>query len=296
MKNLLSYTLIAFLLFAGQGFAQESYSVNGKQLTLKTESEGSITLLWNIIDGEYRYFIKKGNNITELTNTKTEGHYQDEYLQILQSNTSDENLSEDKVKLTKESLADYFDKYNKRKDPDYVVPENNVKLKTRLGAFAGITNAVYSPNPTNQILPTMGLEFEIVDLYKLKRHSLVVQFKQTFESSDYKYSASQFSLSYRFKFVKKEKLDVFINTKIAGYTFQSIPKFDENDNPIPDENGDPIIDSDDSFSALMSFGLGADYKLGDGYLTFLYSDIVSVVEGSNGEFPMDFTIGYKFNL
>ena len=296
MKNLLSYTLIAFLLFTGQGFAQNTYSVNGEEFSLKTEVEGSITLLWNIIDGEYRYFIKKDNTITELTNTKTDGHYQDEYLQILQSNTSDEDLSENKVKLTKESLADYFKDYNKLKDPNFVVEEKNIKLKTRLGAFAGITNAVYSPNPTNQILPTMGLEFEIVDLYKLKRHSIVFQFKQTFENSEYKYSASQFSLSYRFKFVKKEKLDVFINTKIAGYTFQSIPKFDKNDNPIPDDDGNPIIDSDDNFSALMSFGVGADYKLGNGYLTFIYGDIVSIVEGSNGEFPMDFTIGYKFNL
>lgn len=296
MKNLLSFTLIAFLFFASQSYAQKTYSVNGKQLTLKTEVEGSITLLWNIIDSEYRYFIKKGNNITELSNTKIEKDYQEEYKLVLQSNTSDEDLSEDKVKLTKESLADYFEDYNKRKDPNFVVEENDIKLKTRLGAFAGITNAVYSPNPTDQILPTMGLEFEIVDLYKLKRHSLVFQFKQTFESSDYKYSASQFSLSYRFKFVKKEKLDVFINTKVAGYTFQSTPKFDKNDNPIPDDDGNPIIDSDDSFSALMSFGVGADYKLGNGYLTFIYGDIVSVVEGSNGEFPLDFTIGYKFNL
>ena len=292
MKNLLSYTLIAFLLFAGQSFAQESYTVNGEELSLKTEVDGSITLLWNIIDEEYRYFIKKGNTITELTNTKTDGHYQDEYLQVLQSNTSDEDLSEDKVKLTKESLAGYFEEYNKRKDSNFVVEENNIKLKTRLGAFAGITNAIYSDNVTNQILPTMGLEFEIVDNNKLKRHSLVFQFKQTFESSEYKYSASQFSLSYRFKFIKKEKLDVFINTKIAAYTFESIPKLVSAD----DDGISTVITSEDNFSALMSFGVGADYKLGNGYLTFLYGDIVSIVEGNNGEFPVDFTIGYKFNL
>jgi len=293
MKNLLSYTLIAFLLFAGQSFAQNTYSVNGEELSLKTEVEGSITLLWNIIDGEYRYFIKKGNTITELTNTKKDGHYQDEYLQILQANTSDEELSENKVKLTKESLADYFEDYNKIKDPNFVVEEKNIKLKTRLGAFVGITNAVYSDNVTNQTLPTMGLEFEIVENNKLKRHSIVFQFKQTFESSEYKYSASQFSLSYRFKFVKREKLDVFLNTKIAAYTFESIPRLVEDEDT--GESG-LVISTEDNFSALMSFGVGADYKLGNGYLTFIYGDIVSIVEGSNGEFPIDFTIGYKFNL
>ena len=61
MKHLLSYTLIAFLLFAGQSFAQNTYSLNGEELSLKTEVEGSITLLWNVIDEKYRYFIKKGS-------------------------------------------------------------------------------------------------------------------------------------------------------------------------------------------------------------------------------------------
>jgi len=293
MKNLLSYTLIAFLLFAGQSYAQNTYSVNGKELSLKTEVEGSITLLWNIIDGEYRYFLKKENTITELANTKIDKNYQEEYKQVLQSNTSDEDISENKVKLTKESLADYFEDYNKRKDPNFVVTENNIKLKTRLGAFAGITNAIYSDNVTNQTLPTMGLEFEIVENHKLKRHSLVFQFKQTFESSEYKYSASQFSLSYRFKFVKREKLDVFINTKIAAYTFESIPRLVEDEDTGEDNL---VISTEDNFSALMSFGIGADYKLGNGYLTFIYGDIVSIVEENNGEFPIDFTIGYKFNL
>lgn len=294
MKTLLSYILIAFLLFASQSFAQESYSINGEQVTLKTEADGTITLLWNIIDGEYRYFIKKENSITELTNTKSGKHFQEEYKQVLQANTSDEDLSENKVKLTTESLSDYFEDYNKRKNPNFVVEENNINLKTRLGAFVGITNAVYSDNSTNQILPTLGLDFEIIDDNKLKRHSLVVQFKQTFESSEYKYSSSQFSLNYRFKFIKKEKLDVFINTKIAAYTLENIPSW------IVDEDTDESriqVESKDSFSALLSFGIGADYALGNGYLTFLYGDIVSAFDNYyNNEFPMDFTIGYKFNL
>ena len=292
MKHLLSYLLFAFLFIATNTYAQETYTVNGEQLELKTEVEGSITLLWNIIDGEYRYFIKKGTTITELTNTKTDGHYQEEYHQVLQFNTSDEELSENKVKLTTQSLSNYFEDYNKLKDPTFVVKENNINLKTRLGAFVGITNAVYSDNVTNQTLPTLGLEFEIVENNKLKRHSIVFQFKQTFENSEYKYSASQISLNYRFKFIKKEKIDVFINTKIAAYTFESVPRLVDNE----DTDEILVISSEDNFSALMSFGIGADYKLGNGYLTFIYGDIVSIVEGSNGEFPIDFTIGYKFNL
>ena len=117
-----------------------------------------------------------------------------------------------------------------------------------------------------------------------------MQFKQTFESSDYNYSSSQVSLNYRFKFVKKEKLDVFVNTKIAGYTYINSLDYDDG---VPTSNE---VSSSDSFSALFNFGVGADYKLGNGYLSFLYGDIVSFVEENNGEFPLDFTLGYKINL
>ncbi len=288
MKNLLSYLLLAILLFASNLIAQENYTVNDEQLSLKTEVEGTITLLWNTIDGEYRYFIQKENTITELKNTRVDKTYTEEYKQVLKENTSDASLSVKKLKLTNASLKPFFIEYNSLKDVNYTVEEKSIQLKLRLGAFVGITNTIYSKNPTNQILPALGIDFEIVDDYKLKRHSLVVQFKQTFESSEYKYSASEFSLNYRFKFVKKEKLDVFINTKIAAYKHEVIPSL----------NGDLelVQTTADSFSALLNFGIGADYALGNGYLTFLYGDIVSVVEGSYGEFPVDFSLGYKLNL
>lgn len=288
MKNLLSYSLFTFLLFASNLIAQENYTVDGEQLSLKTEVDGAITLLWNTIDAEYRYFIKKGNTITELKNTRVEKKYQEEYKQVLKENTSDKNLPVDKLKLTNASLKSFFIEYNALKDPNYSVEENSIQLKLLLGAFVGITNTVYSTNPTNQTLPTLGLDFEIVDHHKLKRHSLLIQFKQTFESSEYKYSSSEFSLNYRFKFIKKEKIDVFINAKIAAYNHEVIPSLNE--------DLELVQTTEDSFSALLNFGIGADYALGNGYLTFLYGDIVSVVEGTNGEFPLDFTLGYKFNL
>jgi len=288
MKNLLSYSLLVFLFFTSNLFAQETYTVNGEQLSLKTEVDGSISLLWNIIDGDYRYFLKKENNIIELTNTKVDGDYQEEYKQVLQAQTESEDVSEDKVKLTTINLSEYFNEYNKKADPNYIVEENNIKLKTRLGAFIGVTNSIYSLNPTNELLPTLGLDFEIVDNNLLKRHSLLFQFKQTFESSEYKYSVSEFSLNYRFKFIKKEKIDVFINTKFASYTHEVIPTLND-DLELVQTTGD-------SFNALLNFGIGADYALGNGYLTFLYGDIVSVADDSNSEFPIDFTLGYKLNL
>lgn len=294
MKNLLSYFLVAFLLFATNLIAQTTYTVADEQLSLKTEVEGTITLLWNTIDGDYRYFLKKGETISELKNTRAEKKFNEEYKQVLENNTNDVTISVDKVKLTTASLKDFFISYNKLKDPNFTFEEKSIQLKLRLGAFVGITNSIFSDNTNNDFLPTLGFDFEIVDDNMLKRHSIVFQFKQTFETDDYKYAASDFTLNYRFKFIKKKKIDVFINTKFAGYSHtiqQELYPDDENE-------GEFVLKSAtyDNFRAFLNFGLGVDYALGNGFLSFGYNDIVSITNDSNGEFPLDFTLGYKLNL
>jgi hypothetical protein len=45
-----------------------------------------------------------------------------------------------------------------------------------------------------------------------------------------------------------------------------------------------------------TFGIGADIQLGGGHLFITYNDIVGVGVDSNGEFPLDFSVGYKFGL
>ena len=64
-------------------FSQQQYTVDGQSYSLKTEVEGTIELLWNVIDEEYRYFIKKGNDIAELKNTRSESGYSEEYKDVL---------------------------------------------------------------------------------------------------------------------------------------------------------------------------------------------------------------------
>ena len=54
-------------------YSQQEYTIDGQTYILKTEVKGPINLLWNSIDNEYRYFIKKGSSITELKNTKKNG-------------------------------------------------------------------------------------------------------------------------------------------------------------------------------------------------------------------------------
>lgn len=291
MKSLLPI-LICFLLFSSTIQAQQEYTVDGQSYTLNTEIEGSLTLLWNTINGEYRYFSKKGNDIVELKNTKQNGDYQEEYKEVLKQQTSDAAVPTENVKLTLPSLHDFFVEYNKQKDPSFSDEKSSIELQLRLGAFVGGGNSIFTENPTNAKQFLAGIDLELVDAVKLKRHSMVLRFKQTFENSDYKYSASQFSLNYRFKFVKTPKFDAFINTKFAALTFS------KREYTVIPFGGPATVynESGTDFNAPITFGIGADYKVGNGYITFNYNDIVGLNVESNDEFPVDFTLGYKFNL
>jgi len=292
MKSRHSFFVLFLLLFVVNLHAQQQYTVDGQVYTLKNEVEGSLTLLWNTIDGEYRYFSKKGNDIEELKNTKQNGKYQEEYKQILTRQTSDAPILTEKLKLTLPSLHSFFAEYNKKINPDFVEKEKSIQLQFRVGAFIGITNSVYTENTYNMTQALAGLDLEMIDNVKLKRHAMVLRFKQTVRGNSYKYSASQLSLNYRFKFVKTSRFDAFVNCKFAALTYF------EREETKEYELAPPITTttSGSDFNAPITFGIGADYKVGNGYITFNYNDIVGLNVDSNDEFPIDFTLGYKFIL
>ncbi|MEP2936137.1 MAG: hypothetical protein ABJM06_12985 [Gilvibacter sp.] len=286
------YALIVLLLlcFVATGQAQESYTVNGETLTLKTEVDGPITLLWNTFDKQYRYFAKKGSAITELSNTKRDGKYQEQYKESLTVLTADSPVDASKVRLTLAGLRKYINTYNTQADPNYVSNSETVELTTRLGFFAGITNHRFTANPTNESLPLAGIEFEVLDQKLLPSHAIVFGFRQSFKNDTYMYSASQLSINYRFKFVNTPAVAVYINTKLVTYTY-SKTEFDTVANPeLPSEI------SGGNLQAPVIFGLGADIALGNGFIILGYNDAVALTIDDNGEFPIDFTLGYKFNL
>jgi len=292
MKRIL---LIVSIMLLGQlqVLAQETYTVNGQSYSLKTEVDGTITLLWNTIDGDYRYFAKKGNTITELKNTKTNGKYQEEFKESLRVLTADNSVNTAKVKLTLVSLREYINTYNKQIDPNFSNERPSIQLGARLGVFAGVNNAIFTQNPANTLLPAIGVDLELIDEVKLKRHSVVLRLKQTFENDEFQYNAFQASLNYRLKFVKTETLDIFLNTKFVSYTHSSRDDF-----PVIQPDNSVVLESSSGgdFTAHGVFGIGADYKLGDGYLFFNYNDIIGIGLDSHDGFPVDFTLGYKFIL
>jgi len=274
-------------------FAQTSHTIDGKTYSLATEIDGTLTLLWTTIDGEYRYFSKKEAEIIELTNTKSLGNYEQEYKLTLQQQTADQSLSLERIKFTLPSLKMFFDAYNQLVDPNYIAVPPIAKLKVRLGFMGGMTNYPFFTNPDNTLLPQIGAEVEIVDDLKLLRHSLVLQFRQLFATSDYDLSSSQLSLNYRFKFVKSDVVDIYVNTKIADFVYLS--------QNIDDPNGDgdtkdAISGSGSEFRAPFALGLGADIPIGKGFITVAYYDIYALNLENNGNFTIDFALGYKFNM
>jgi hypothetical protein len=292
MKRL--FLLGIFLLTAFTMVAQTaSYTVNGQNLDLRADVEGRLTFLWNTFNQEYRYFIKKGDALTELTNKKVDNKFTDSYKEQLNTLTADFPVNTDKTKLTVASLRQLVNSYNAKADPNYVPNSTVVKPTYRLGGFVGVTNNVFTDNPDNISNPQFGIDFEILDAVALPRHAVVIQYKQTLASDEFDFSSSQFSINYRFKFVKSEKIDVFLNTKIATYTFASRGDFETL------AEGQTVTiegDSASNFQGPILFGLGADIALGKGFLTLNYHDAYSFFLDDNGEFPVDVSIGYKFNL
>lgn len=291
MKSLLPILICCIFFLAPSLQAQEEYTVDGETYSLKSEVKGDLELLWNVIDNHFRYFLKKGDYITELKNTKVNGKYQEDYKEVLKEQTADVTISTKKVDLTLPSLQRFFVKYNTLKDPAFVDTKVDSRLNLRLGAYGGVTNSIYTSNINNTNQAVGGLELELVDLVNLKRHSLVLGFRHTFESSDYKYSVSQLSLNYRFKFIKSSRFDMYVNTKFASLSFFEI------ETSVDDEGVSKVInESGTDFSSPIAFGIGADIMVGNGYITLGYHDIVALNMDNNKEFPIDFSLGYKFNL
>lgn len=268
--------------------AQETYTVKGETLQLKTEVEGSLDLLWNIIDGNYRYFIRTtDNSITELGNTRNENHhYQEEYKTVLGNLTG---VSADKVNLTLPDLKAFIENYNESQDPNFKVSEPKANLQLMLDVFGGITNSPLVDNPNNENAPQFGGELELSDGNRTSRHALFIQLRHVFKPGDFKYTTTELALGYRFRVINLENFDVFAQTKFATLNFV--------ENTVPGANDIPVDISETAFDVPFTFGIGADIRVTrQSFLTIHYNELFAVLLENNGHFSTNLTLGYKFNL
>lgn len=287
MKKIL--IAILFLLAFQLNYSQQTYTVNGESLELKTEIDGQIDLLWNVIDGQFRYFVRTNDgNLTELKNTKDDNNnYQEEYKSTLRSLTN--GMNTDKLKLTLYSLRNYIDAYNASVDSSYTSKSTESSVQFRLGFSGGLTNNPFVGNPDNTKTPMIGAELEIYEANVLPRHSGFLQARHTFESDDFKYSTSELSLGYRYRFINKEAFSIYGQVKLATLNFSNVTFLDENNMEIDS--------SETAFDIPFIFGVGSDIKVGNNsYITIIYGELFALLLDNQGNFPTDIAVGYKFNL
>ena len=287
MKKIL--IAILFLLAFQLNYSQQTYTVNGESLELKTEIDGQIDLLWNVIDGQFRYFVRTNDGtLTELKNTKDDNNnYQEEYKSTLRSLTN--GMNTDKLKLTLYSLRNYIDAYNASVDSSYTSTSTESSVQFRLGFSGGITNNPFVGNPDNIKTPMIGAELEIYEANVLPRHSGFLQARHVFESDDFKYSTSELSLGYRYRFINKEAFSIYGQVKLATLNFSNVTFLDENNMEIDS--------SETAFDIPFIFGVGSDIKVGNNsYITIIYGELFALLLDNQGNFSTDIAVGYKFNL
>jgi len=291
MKKLI--ITLSLLLFCFSGFSQESYTINGDTLQLKTEVDGKLDLLWNIIDGKYRYFVKtEDNNVQELVNTKPDdSKFQEEYKQVL-SNLTGQSTKD--VDLTLFSLKEFIKAYNESAT-NVSYDDDKAYLALRLGFFGGLTNSPFVGNPDNTTVPFFGTELEFFEQSDMPRHAGFLGIRHAIDNDDFPYSETQISLGYRFRFINKPKFNIYGNVKLVTYSFSNSEfTFEDSDNP-----GTFITEkeSESTFDAPLIFGLGADIKISENsFITLTYAEIFAAFLDLEADFPVDFAIGYKFNL
>lgn len=290
MKKLI---LIAIFLFSSTLiFAQETYTIDGQSVHLKTAAEGPLGLLWNIIDNQYRYFIKtQDHQLMELTNTKNaDNAYQEQYKSTLKDLTNN-TIDISNVKLSIPSLARFIDRYNSSVDPDYVSMNANFNPEIRLGVFGGITNSPFVGNPQNVKSAVFGAEIEML-VSANKRHSGYLQLRHVAEKDDFKYKTTELSLGYRYRFVQTSRFSVYGDAKFATLNFTKATITGVDDDIISSEHV-----NETAFDIPLIIGLGADVKLSNSiYANLSYNQIFAIFFKNQGNFSSDITLGLKFNV
>ncbi|MEH6534983.1 MAG: hypothetical protein V7719_01220 [Psychroserpens sp.] len=271
---------------------EDTYMVKGEQLVLKSEVNGKLDLLWNIIDTKYRYFVRtETNTIIELKNTKKDGKYQEDYKTLLNELTN-ASMSTKRLNLTLFSLKEFIDTYNSTVDSSYQSTAKRNKLQYRLGVFGGLTNSPFISNPDNLTTPYFGGEFEILDVDQVSRHAVFLQFKHVTEQDELQYSTTELALGYRFRFINKASFSLYGNVKFATLNFSNAVVITDNNGTITTEEF-----NETAFDVPFIFGVGADIRVTkNSYITLAYNELFALLLDNQGNFSTDFSIGYKFNL
>jgi hypothetical protein len=108
------------------------------------------------------------------------------------------------------------------------------------------------------------------------------------ENDDYKFSSTVLALGHRFRFINKEKINLYTNLNVATYTF-SKEAITIDDITTEEKNS--------AFRVPFSFGIGSDIRVSENsFVTLVYNEIIAIFASNSDNFPVNFAAGYKFNL
>ena len=281
------------LIFCCTGLrGQEVFIIEEDTLNLAAEVRGDLSLFWNKDTLNPRFFVRKENRMLELKNTFLQGRPQ--YRSELERITQNPQNSIVDLEYTRESLGSFVRAYNRDILQQKAERESRRVFASRIGFFTGLTNNVYSENPDNVLAPLLGVEFEMFNPQFSWRHSIVLELEQSFKREDYRYTAIQFSLSYRYRFLQLNRLQIYGDASLGRLLYER-DQYRE-----LDEQGEVLDLRDDSefkLQAPLSLGVGADFQVTqNGFITFGYNEVVSATLDSNGSFPIDITLGYRYQL
>lgn len=273
--------------------AQENFTINGKRITLQTEVDGKLDLLWSLNNRKYRYFVRTDkDSLIELKNTIPNNALQNDYKTVLDSLTNGA-IATQQLKFKLPSLKTVLDQYNSSVDVDYTPMIPPKKLQFRLGGFAGITNSPFITNNDNLTTALFGGELEVLDYKQLSRHAFFLQIKHVRKQEELQYSTTEIALGYRFRMINKRSYSLYANMKFATVNFTNAT--------VTITNSDASIFTEKlnqtTFDIPLIFGIGADIKITENsFITLAYNELFAVFLKNKGNFSQDFAIGYKFNL
>ena len=286
--------VLCFLLFFSiSALAQLTYTLGNETLELKQISEGTLDLYVNNSNGQKRFFVKKDDgDFQELLENLEPNSNTPQFIYVLKSLTKDTDVSTERVRFSQASIKNFVGFYNYKKDLETDDGTRDYPVNFRFGVSGGITNSPFVENPDNTLSPLVGMELEIYGDAERPRHAGFLQGRYSFSSDEFDYSATEFSLGYRFRIINRPSFNVYVQNKFATLKFERSAR--------PELQGEEIVIRDineTNFNMPLIFGIGTDIKVCDtAFITVIVGELFALLQENNGNFPTDISVGYKFNL
>lgn len=280
------FILVLFFIGMNLCFAQLKTEINVIPVELKQATTGTLELHYCLFQRQYYFFIQLSDKtLIALSKDQTSSNFYKTKLSELTDNYGDTTALAYDLK----PLKSYINSYNTSLDPNQAIYKEPKKLLWQGMLFTGFTNNPFVTNDSNILNALLGLELEVSGNVPVPRHSGFFQYRYAFSSNEFDYQTQEFALGYRYRLIRKSWGALFAQVKAATYNSSKAT--------ISNEENELVSVDSNSFDAAFIFGIGADLKIGKkSYITLIYGELFALFLNNQGNFPLDFSLGYKLKL